>query len=261
MPQHSFRNVNGPKRKLVVGSSAISLAVILWLWPLAARSVNMLPAALAPAGLHGPYSTNFPRAESPISEGGKWYNGQTNGLDWANVRTSPGFAFGTEIGGSRPEPQKYDDSTALLEGTWGPNQTVQGTVHSVNQNQDGKVWEEVELRLRSSVSPHNCTGYEIMFRCSKTPQAYCNIARWEGPLGKFTYLKQMGGSKYGVKDGDAVKATMIGNVITVYINGVQMVQVTDDKFKSGDPGIGFFIDGATGVNRDFGFSSIMATDQ
>ena len=119
MPQHSFRNVNGPKRKLVVGSSAISLAVILWLWPPAARSVNMLPAALAPAGLHGPYSTNFPRAESPISEGGKWYNGQTNGLDWANVRTSPGFAFGTEIGGSRPEPQKYDDSTALLEGTWG----------------------------------------------------------------------------------------------------------------------------------------------
>ena len=60
---------------------------------------------------------------------------------------------------------------------------------------------------------------------------------------------------------DAVKATMIGNVITVYINGGQMVQVTDDKFKSGNPGIGFFIDGATGVNRDFGFSSFMATDQ
>ena len=54
---------------------------------------------------------------------------------------------------------------------------------------------------------------------------------------------------------------MIGNVITVYINGVQMVQVTDDKFKSGNPGIGFFIDGATGVNRDFGYSSFMATDQ
>src|SRR5207302_6427155 len=131
MSQHSFRNVNGP---IVVGSSAILLAVILWLWPLAARSAKMLPAALAPAGLHGPYSTNFPRAENPISEGGKWYNGQTNGLDWANVRTSPGFAFGTEIGGSRPEPQKYDDSTALLEGTWGPSQTVQGTVRSANQN-------------------------------------------------------------------------------------------------------------------------------
>ena len=44
--------------------------------------------------------------------------------------------------------------------------------------------------------------------CSKTSQAYCNIARWEGPLGKFTYLKQMGGSEYGVKNGDVVKATM-----------------------------------------------------
>lgn len=261
MPQHSFRNAHGPKRKVVVRSSVISLAGVLGLSPLAARSVNMLRAVLAPAGLHEPYSTNFPRAENPISEGGRWYNGQTNGLDWANGRTSPGFAFGTEIGGSRPEPQKYDDSSALLEGTWGPNQTVQGTVHSVNQNQDGKVWEEIELRLRRSISPHNCTGYEIMFRCSKTPEAYCNIARWEGPLGKFTYLKQMGGSEYGVKNGDVVKATMIGNVITVYINGVQRVQVTDNKFTSGNPGIGFFIDGATGVNRDFGYSSFMATDK
>src|SRR5215472_13300558 len=52
----------------------------------------------------------------------------------------------------------------------------QATVRSVNPNQDGKVWEEVELRLRSRISPHNCTGYEVMFRCSKIPQAYCNVA-------------------------------------------------------------------------------------
>ncbi len=261
MPQRSFMTVNGPKRQLIAGSAALALAVIAWFWTLAARSVNGLPAAPTPAGLHGPYRTDFPRAENPLSEDGQWYNGQADGLDWADVRTTPGFAFGTEIGGSRPDPQKYDDSTALLKGTWGPNQTVQATVHSVNQNQDGKVWEEVELRLRSSISPHRCMGYEIMFRCAKTPQAYCNIARWEGPLGKFTFVKQMGGSKYGVKNGDMVKATIIGNVITVYINGVQMFQVTDDKFTSGNPGMGFFIDGATGVNGDFGFSSFMATDR
>jgi len=118
----------------------------------------------------------------------------------------------------------------------------------------------VELRLRSTLSPHSATGYEIMFRCSKKPNAYCNIARWEGPLGKFTYLKNSGGSQYGVADGDVVKATMIGNVITVYINGVQMVQTTDDKFKGGNPGMGFFIDGATGENENYGFSSFMATD-
>ena len=261
MAQHSLMNVNGPKGKLVVGSLAVSLAVIQWLLPLAARSVNRLPAALAPARLHGPYSTNFPRAENPISEGGKWLNGQTDGFDWTNVRTAPGLVFGTEIGGTRPAPQEYDDSTALLTGTWGPNQTAQATVRSVNPNQDGKVWEEVELRLRSSLSPRNCTGYEIMFRCTKIPQAYCNIARWEGPLGEFTYLKKSEGSKYGVKNGDVVKASMIGNVLTVSINGVQVVQVTDNKFTSGNPGIGFYLEGATGVMGDYGFSSFMATDK
>jgi hypothetical protein len=260
-PEHSIQNISGPRCKLALWSSLILLAALLWLGPLAARSVNTSAAAHPPEGLHGPYSTSFPRAENPISEGGKWLNGQANGLDWADVWTIPGLAFGTEIGGNRPDPQKYDDSTALLEGTWGPDQTVQGTVHSVNPNQDGKVWEEVELRLRSSISPHHCTGYEVMFRCSKIPRAYCNIARWEGPLGKFTFLKQTEGSQYGVKNGDVVKATMIGNVLTVYINGAQIVQVTDDKFKSGNPGMGFFIAGATGVNRDFGFSSFTATDQ
>jgi hypothetical protein len=251
----------GFKRKFVMGLLAFGLVIVLCFWPLATRSANVLPTASAPAGTHGPYSTKFPRAENPISEGGKWLNGQKDAVDWADVRTRPGLAFGLEIGGSRPEPQKYDDATALLTGTWGPNQTVQATVHSVNQNLSDKVWEEVELRLRSALTPHNATGYEVMFRCSKTPTAYCNIARWDGPLGKFAYVKNSGGSKYGVADGDVVKASIIGNVITVYINGVQMVQTTDNTFKSGNPGMGFFIDGATGENENFGFSSFTATDQ
>jgi hypothetical protein len=257
----TLKDSRGPKGKLVVGLSVIVLVIVLWFWPQATRSASVMPVASAPAGTHGPYSTNFPRGENPISERGKWSNGQTDGLDWANVQTIPGLAFGTEIGGTRPEPQNYDDSTALLKGTWGPNQTVQATVHSVNPNQDDTVWEEVEIRLRSSLSPHNATGYEIMFRCSKIEKAYCNIARWDGPLGKFTLLKKSFGSKYGVANGDVLKASMIGTVLTVYINGVQMVQTTDDTFKTGNPGMGFFIDRATGVNRDFGFTSFMATDR
>ncbi|MBZ5565951.1 MAG: hypothetical protein LAP13_26460 [Acidobacteriia bacterium] len=261
MPQCSHREVRGWKRTFIIGSTGVALLSMMWFWPRPARSVNRLPAALSPTGTHGPYNTNFTRTENPILEGGEWLNGQTDGVDWTDVRTTPGLAFGTEIGGRRPAPQKYDDSTAILKGTWGPNQTVQATVVSANPTRDGKVWEEVELRLRSSISPHNCTGYEIMFRCSKIPKAYCNIARWEGPLGKFTYLKKMEGSKYGVKTGDVVKASMIGNVLTVYINGVQMIQVTDNNFTSGNPGIGFYLEGATGVMGDYGFSSFMATDR
>jgi len=253
-------SLEAPKRKLVVSSTAIALLLVVGIWPRATPGLSLLPAASL-LGTHGPYTTTFSRAENPISEGGKWLNGQTDGLDWTDVRTTPGFAFGTEIGGNRSDPQKYDDSTALLKGTWGPNQTVEAKVRSEKPNMDGKVWEEVELRLRSSLSPHSCTGYEVMFRCTKIPQAYCNIARWEGPLGKFTMLKETRGAEYGVKNGDVVKASMIGKILTVYINGIQKIQLSDDKFASGNPGVGYYLEGATGMIGDFGFSSFMATDR
>ncbi len=249
-----------PKCKLAVGTLAIGLLMIAGICLWAPRGLSWFPAP-AQARTHGPYSTHFTRAENPISEGGQWLNGHADGLDWTDVRTTPGFAFGTEPGGNRPAPQKYDDSTALLKGAWGPDQTVQATVRSTHPNRDGKVWEEVELRLRSSISPHSCTGYEVMFRCTKIPQAYCNIARWDGPLGKYTMLKETNGSRYGVKTGDVVKASMIGKILTVYINGVQVVRISDGTFASGNPGMGFFLDGATGVMDNFGFSSFSATDR
>ncbi len=256
----SLMKVEAPNHRMTVWLSAGALFLIVVICSLATQGLSSSPAP-APARTHGPYTTDFSRAENPISEGGKWLNGQSDGLDWTNVCTTPGFAFGTEIGGNRPKPQKYDDSTAILKGSWGPNQTAQATVRSVNPNQDGKVWEEVELRLRSSLSSHNCTGYEIMFRCSKIPKAYCSIARWEGPLGKFTMLKEAFGSQYGVKDGDVVKASMVGTILTVYINGNQIIQLSDDKFANGNPGIGYYLDGTTGVMEDYGFSSFMATDR
>ena len=260
MFQCLLMKVEGPSHKPAVGPLAVALLMIVGMWPLAKWGLSSMPAP-GSTGPHGPYNTQFTRTENPISEGGIWLNGQTDGLDWTDVRTTPGFAFGTEIGGNRPDPQEYDDSTALLKGNWGPDQTLQATVHAVNPNQDGKVWEEVELRLRSSISAHQCTGYEVMFRCSKISKAYCNIARWEGPLGKFTFLKKTEGSQYGVKDGDVVKASMIGTILTVYINGVQIIQISDDRFTSGNPGIGFFLSGASGVIGDFGFTSFMATDR
>lgn len=223
-------------------------------WPAAA------PAAPVPGGTAKSYSTKFPNAEDPISEGGKWISGKKAGLNWADVRVIPGFVFGTEIGGNRPAPDKYDDSTALLTGTWGPNQTVEARVHRINKDNDN-IYEEVELRLRSSLSSHNCTGYEVMFRCSKSPKAYCSIARWDGILGAFMMLKQAQGSQYGVADGDVVKASIRGEVITVWLNGVQILKTRDYLFKNGNPGIGFYLEGATGVNQQYGFSSFKATSE
>jgi hypothetical protein len=128
----------------------------------------------------------------------------------------------------------------------------------VNQKEDGN--EEVELRLRSSLSAHKATGYEIDFRCSKTDKAYSEIVRWNGPLGDFTYLKRGQGSRFGLQNRDVLKATMIGNVITVYVNGVQTLQVTDDTYKDGSPGMGFYLQGATRGHDDYGFTSFEASD-
>jgi len=200
------------------------------------------------------YTTNFSVAENPISEGGKWINGKVAGLDWSDVATTPGLAYGVESG-----TNGFDDSTALLTGSWGSDQWAQATVHSVNQND--AIFEEVELRLRSTLAGNSNTGYEINFRCSKTANAYTQIVRWDGPLGKFTYLQQNGGAQYGVANADVVKATIVGNVITAFVNGVQVAQARDDTFAHGSPGIGFYLQGTTGVNTDYGFTSFIASDK
>lgn len=194
----------------------------------------------------GTYTTSFPATENPISQGGRWINGRTVGLDWTNVQTTPGLAFGTELSTSAND----DDSTALLTGTWGPNQTVTATVHRV-----GSPAAEVEIRLHSSLSAHNCTGYEINFSTG-----YTQIVRWNGPLNSYTILASNSG--VGVTDGATVSAAITSaGVITAYINGTQVNQVTDTTYTGGAPGMGFFTGGGGDpTNSDLGFSQYTATD-
>jgi hypothetical protein len=220
-----------------------------------------------PKGRHQSYSTTFLVTENPLSESGRWIDGKAMGLDWTSVAAVDGLAYGTESGTGKGD-QAYDDSTALLAGDWGPDQTVEARVRSVNPSD--RVFEEVEIRLRSSLSAHTSTGYEILFRCLKTPKAYASIVRWDGPLGKFTYLTQKYGLQYGVGDGDLVKATIVGNIITGYINGVPMLSATDSTFSSGSPGIGFWLQRQSGIrawfraaevdNTNYGFTGVAAWD-
>lgn len=201
------------------------------------------------------YTTNFPLTGNPISEDGNWINGKTIGFDSADVSTTPGFAFGCQSGSNG-----YDDSTALLTGSWSSDQSVTATVYFRNQR-GGNSYEEVENRLRSSLSAHSCTGYEILFRCLKDSSFYVQIVRWNGPLGIFTYLTDQRGAQFGISDGDMVRATMVGIVIAACVNNVQVAQATDKAYSGGSPGMGFFLQGATAMNRDYGFASFTASDQ
>ena len=224
---------------------------------IASQETPPAPESVAPASAQPVdfYTTNFPAAENPLSEGGLWANGRSTGLDWQDVMTTPGKAFGTQSGNSGT----YDDSTAILNGTFGPNQ--EATATAFNDDAGGDWNGEVELRLRSAVAPHSITGYEVEFRARPGDTAYCDIVRWNGALGDFTpLLHREGNSQCGVGNGDVVRATIVGSTITAYKNDVMIMQVTDSVFRSGNPGIGFFLHNFRGSGNAaaFGFTTFTA---
>ena len=211
------------------------------------------------------YSTTFSRTENPISEDGKWIAGHDAGASlWGNVQTVSGAAYGVD------EPTPFGDPTAALAGTWGPTQTATATVN-INKTPTNQCCHEVELRLRTTVSRQSITGYEAY--CSVMPKAaYCHIARWNGPNGSYWNF-ETGSSTAYVKDGDVMKATATGTnptIITLWVNGAQILQATDTgaagggfgaygPWTSGSPGIGFF-DNYDSDWKSFGLSSFSATD-
>ena len=152
------------------------------------------------------YRTHFPQDENPISEGGIWVNGKADGRDWYDIVTRNGVAYGAESAG------EYTDPTALLKGEWGRNQATAATVYS--RNPTDRYFQEVEIRLRGTLSLGRCTGYEVFWRCLKTEKAYAEIVRWNGKLMDWTSLAKLNGAEYGVKHGDIVRAMVIGNVIS-----------------------------------------------
>lgn len=227
--------------------------------------------ALRPAGAAvRSYGTTFPLDEAPISEGGMWVNAGSDGIDWCDVVTKNGVAYGevTRMGVAEQRAEQgnletsaphsaapvgdYDDPTAVLSGEWGRNQFVKARVFS--RNQTNRYFQEVEIRLRTSITPHRCTGYEVFWRCLKTDEAYAEIVRWDGKIGAWKSLTRRTGPECGVKDGDLVEACIVGNAIKGFINEVEVTSVIDDTYAEGSPGIGFNF-GVGDTNVDHGFMS------
>ena len=206
-------------------------------------------------GFSQTYTTRFPGIEDPLSEGGKWTN---KGVDWTRITKKAGLAYGTQTG-TNTGIYKFNDSYAHLSG-FPPDQEAWGQTRIVNPNPP--CTQEVEILLRFTSAPHRTTGYECFARCVHSASSYVQIVRWDGALGKFTYLADKRGANYGLNNGDILKASIIGNVITVYVNGVEKARATDDTFKTGNPGIGEFLACESGhglaSNSDFGFSSFTA---
>jgi len=138
---------------------------------------------------------------------------------------------------------------------------ARATVYTVNQTQ--AIAEEVELRLRTTITEHHITGYEFLYRVTADGSQYLGIVRWNGPLNDFTSLTDESCSKTGpgLRNGDSVMATAIGTTLTLYINGKPYCQANDRRFMNGSPGIGFWNWGGTMKdNHNYGFTSFQASD-
>ena len=196
----------------------------------------------------GSYSTSFGATENPLSAGGVWTNGAQVGLDWSNVQTGSGNAYGTAIN----SPPPYNDSIACLSG-FSANQYIEGIVHkAAGYNPPDN--HEIELFVRCAISAHNARGYEVNVQSNG---AYSQIVRWNGPANDYFAMAASGPGFGTPAHGDVMRVEVKGNTITVFKNGAQVLIATDASFSTGNPGIGFWCRPG-GTLASFGWQSITA---
>jgi hypothetical protein len=178
----------------------------------------------------GSYSTEFSLTENPISEGGKWTNTISKTFN-APVSTQGGHAFGLTSTG-------YNDSIAMLTGTYGRDQTITATAYR-GSGASGPAEIELHLRMSMNAATQEIYSYEVDFLPSLAAVA---LVKWHGTQGTFTKIAEA--PLDGVADGDVFTASAIGpaqnTVFTITKNGKTLLTYTDTAaFATGNPGIGF----------------------
>lgn len=196
----------------------------------------------------GAFSTTFGETENPLSAGGAWTNGAQVGLDWNNVQTGSGNAYGTAFN----SPPPYNDSIACLSG-FAANHYIEGVVFkAAGYNPPDN--HEIELFVRCAISAHNARGYEVNAQSSG---AYTEIVRWNGPANDYTRLTTSGPGFGTPANGDVMRVEVRGSAITVFKNGTQVLAATDTRFSTGNPGIGFWCRPG-GTLANYGWQSVIA---
>jgi hypothetical protein len=223
------------------------------------------------------FSTNFPAAENPISQGGIWFNGGTDGGSggWLNVQTSIGqaYASGTSNG--------YNDAIcALKTPSFSADQWAQGTVFLAGGYSPTRA-HEIELHLRFSYGDNNTHGYEILWGIHNGGSSYMAVVRWNGEAGNYTPIYDPGDGSIGFPTtGDVIYAQIVGDIITVKKNGVAVtgfsavdistasaissgVNTGTVKWTTGQPGMGFWasrdaVGAGDTVAASFGWSAFSA---
>src|SRR5262245_25234231 len=173
------------------------------------------------------FTTGFnPPDENPIRENRRWHKAHNA---WHHVKKQSGLAMPSAAN------DNYDDSYALLSG-FPPDVSVRATVRRA-PDADCSCEHDVELLLRMQDGSDHARGYEVYFSCTaSSPRAA--IVKWNGAMGDFMEIGT--NSSIDLKTGDVISATIHGDHITAYLNGVLVAEATDSTWHDGQPGIGFF---------------------
>lgn len=193
------------------------------------------------------YSTTFPATENPISESGVWTTGNNSGSSATiGPQSSSGLCYAQAADGV--------DYIATVPGRF--TTTKHYTQATINRKAGYTApdTQEIELLVGFTLGSGVTAGYELDFWFGGTT---LEPVRWNA-VGDydFTAVTTVSGAWPGsLADGDVVKAVFDSSsgspVITVYLNGVSQIVLTDTtagKITSGSPGLGFFV--RTGAGLD-----------
>jgi hypothetical protein len=212
---------------------------------------NKTPSAL----LTLPYSTTFTSTENPVSQGGIWLNGLTNGLQWNDMQTNGAGVFGVSA-----SPSFYDDNVACINPTvfsFGARQYIKGVIKRAG-GYAPTMTHEIELHLRCTIGPNSVSTMELLMDSANSS----TMNRWNGDLNDVTILGPTGAGIGALVDGDEVLFRVDENgVFEAFKNGsgTAALTITDTTpvLATGTPGVAaFWRPDASVVPTSFGFKSI-----
>ncbi|HEX6385765.1 MAG TPA: hypothetical protein VF177_13930 [Anaerolineae bacterium] len=177
------------------------------------------------------------------------------------------------VGGSRPDP--CDSDGALLQDDFGGEQQCGWAVYNrggavveisegvlrISTSQPGQIWwtnpgrnfDDVIITVQArQVSGPNDNAYGVICRYQNTENFYIFLISGDGfyAIGKYqsgssrvTYLSGDGEYQFSeiINQGVAtnqIRASCIGNELSLSVNGLPLATVTDASFLSGDVGLG-----------------------
>jgi hypothetical protein len=196
------------------------------------------------------FSSTFTGTENPLSESSNW----STPADRTDFRKLGGVAYGTQVGGA------YDDSIAMLAGTWSPDCEIITTIF-VGTTSGIQEVEHI----------HRCdaTGryYEVNFAHDGS---YADFIRAEGggiDLSDYTYIIPSltysipGG---GISNGNRLRTRMDGSLLQAWIDRgagwVFIGEASDTAITSGKPGIGAFKTAGSGAMDQFCFTDFSVVE-